>query len=80
MATVVLGWTGDDAAGGPAPWGSRGGASGTSIAVLEDTLPKLARRGSLVRHTTLVEEDLVMVAQYEHSPDLPADGVELLTA
>ena len=49
-------------------------------AVVEDTLLKLARQGSLVRYPPLVEEDGVMVAQYEHSLYLSADGVEILTA
>ena len=47
---------------------------------LEDTLLKLARQGSLVRYPPLVEEDGVMVAQYEHSLYLGPDGVEVLTA
>ena len=45
-----------------------------------DTLLKLARQGSLVRYPPLVEEDGVMVAQYEHSLYLGPDGVEILTA
>lgn len=47
---------------------------------LEDTLTKLARQGSLVRYPPLVEEDGVMVAQYEHSLYLGPRGVEVLTA
>jgi methionyl aminopeptidase len=47
---------------------------------LEDTLTKLARQGSLVRYPPLVEEDGVMVAQYEHSIYLGPQGVEVLTA
>ncbi len=47
---------------------------------VEDTLLKLARQGSLVRYPPLVEEDGVMVAQYEHSLYLGPEGVEILTA
>jgi methionyl aminopeptidase len=47
---------------------------------LEDTLQKLARQGSLVRYPPLVEEEGVMVAQYEHSLYLSPEGVEILTA
>ena len=47
---------------------------------VEDTLQKLARQGSLVRYPPLVEEDGVMVAQYEHSLYLSPEGVEILTA
>lgn len=47
---------------------------------LEDTLNKLARQGSLVRYPPLVEEEGVMVAQYEHSLYLGPQGVEILTA
>ncbi|MBK7642413.1 MAG: type II methionyl aminopeptidase [Planctomycetes bacterium] len=49
-------------------------------ALVEDTLLKLARQGSLVRYPPLVEEDGVMVAQYEHSLYLSEAGVEILTA
>jgi len=49
-------------------------------AAVEDTLQKLARQGSLVRYPPLVEEEGVMVAQYEHSLYLSAEGVEILTA
>lgn len=48
--------------------------------LVEDTLSKLARQGSLVRYPPLVEEEGVMVAQFEHSIHLGADGVEILTA
>ena len=47
---------------------------------VEDTLTKLARQGSLVRYPPLVEEEGVMVAQYEHSLYLSPEGVEVLTA
>jgi methionyl aminopeptidase len=47
---------------------------------VEDTLTKLARQGSLVRYPPLVEDDGVMVAQYEHSIYLGPEGVEVLTA
>jgi methionyl aminopeptidase len=47
---------------------------------VEDTLQKLARQGSLVRYPPLVEEEGVMVAQYEHSLYLSPEGVEILTA
>jgi len=46
---------------------------------VEDTLTKLARQGSLVRYPPLVEDEGVMVAQYEHSMYLGPDGVEVLT-
>lgn len=49
-------------------------------AVVDDTLNKLARQGSVVRYPPLVEEDGVMVAQTEHSLYLGPDGVEILTA
>ncbi len=49
-------------------------------AVLDDTLVKLARQGSLVRYPPLVEEEGVMVAQTEHSLYLGPEGVEVLTA
>lgn len=48
--------------------------------VVEDTISRLARQGSLVRYPPLVEEDGVMVAQTEHSIHLGAEGVEILTA
>ena len=48
--------------------------------VLEDTLGRLARQGSLMRYPPLVEEEGVMVAQTEHSMFLGPDGVEILTA
>jgi methionyl aminopeptidase len=47
---------------------------------VEDTLTKLARQGSLVRYPPLVEDEGVMVAQYEHSIYLGSGGVEVLTA
>ena len=46
---------------------------------VEDTLAKLARQGSLVRYPPLVEDEGVMVAQYEHSIYLGPQGVEVLT-
>jgi len=49
-------------------------------AAVEDTLGKLARQGSLVRYPPLVEDEGVMVAQYEHSIYLGPQGVEVLTA
>lgn len=49
-------------------------------AIVDDTLNKLARQGSLVRYPPLVEADGVMVAQTEHSLYLGPDGVEILTA
>ncbi len=48
--------------------------------VLEDTLSKLARQGSLMRYPPLVEEEGVMVAQTEHTLYLGPEGVEVLTA
>ena len=48
-------------------------------AVLEETLSKLVRQGSLMRYPPLVEEEGVMVAQTEHSIFLGPDGVEILT-
>jgi len=48
--------------------------------MVEDTLSKLARQGSLVRYPPLVEDEGVMVAQYEHSIYLGPQGVEVLTA
>lgn len=49
-------------------------------AVLEDTLGKLARQGSLMRYPPLVEQEGVMVAQTEHTLYLGPDGVEVMTA
>jgi methionyl aminopeptidase len=49
-------------------------------ALVEDTLSKLAKQGSLMRYPPLVEEDGVMVAQTEHSLYLGSEGVEILTA
>jgi len=48
--------------------------------VVEDTLQKLARQGSLMRYPPLVEEEGVMVAQTEHTLYLGSEGVEVLTA
>jgi methionyl aminopeptidase len=48
--------------------------------IVEETLAKLARQGALVRYPPLVEEEGVMVAQYEHSIYLGQEGVEVLTA
>jgi methionyl aminopeptidase len=48
--------------------------------VVEDTLGKLARQGSLMRYPPLIEEEGVMVAQTEHTMFLGPDGVEVLTA
>lgn len=48
--------------------------------VVEDTLSKLARQGSLMRYPPLVEQEGVMVAQTEHSIYLGPEGVEILTA
>ncbi len=48
--------------------------------LVEDTITKLARQGSLMRYPPLVEDEGVMVAQYEHSLYLGPDGVEVLTA
>ena len=47
--------------------------------VVEDTLSKLARQGSLVRYPPLVEQEGVMVTQTEHTMYLGPDGVEILT-
>jgi len=49
-------------------------------AVVDDTLTRLARQGSLVRYPPLVEQPGVMVAQTEHTLYLGPDGVEILTA
>ena len=48
-------------------------------AILEDTISKLARQGSLMRYPPLVEEEGVMVTQTEHSMYIGPDGVEILT-
>jgi methionyl aminopeptidase len=48
--------------------------------IVEDTLTKLARQGSLMRYPPLVEAEGVMVAQTEHSIYLTEDAVEILTA
>ena len=48
--------------------------------VVDDTISKLARQGSLMRYPPLVEDEGVMVAQTEHTLYLGADGVEILTA
>jgi methionyl aminopeptidase len=48
--------------------------------VVEDTLGKLARQGSLMRFPPLVEEEGVMVAQSEHTLILSKGGVEVITA
>ncbi len=48
--------------------------------VVDDTLTKLARQGSLMRYPPLVEEEGVMVAQTEHTIYLGPEGVEVLTA
>ncbi|MEW6073883.1 MAG: type II methionyl aminopeptidase [Planctomycetota bacterium] len=48
-------------------------------AVVEDTLLKLTRQGSLMRYPPLVEEEGVMVAQTEHTMIITADGVEVTT-
>ena len=53
---------------------------GIAREVVEETLTKLARQGSLVRYPPLVEEPGAMVAQYEHSLYLGPEGVEILTA
>ena len=48
--------------------------------LVEETLSKLARQGSLMRYPPLVEEDGVMVAQTEHTMVITSDGVEVTTA
>jgi len=53
---------------------------GIARELVEETLTKLARQGSLVRYPPLVEEPGAMVAQYEHSLYLGPEGVEILTA
>lgn len=47
--------------------------------VLEDTISKLAKQGSLMRYPPLVEDEGVMVTQTEHSMYIGPDGVEILT-
>jgi methionyl aminopeptidase len=47
---------------------------------VEHTITQLAKQGSLMRYPPLVEEEGVMVAQYEHSLYLGPSGVEILTA
>jgi methionyl aminopeptidase len=47
---------------------------------VEDTLSKLARQGSLMRYPPLVEDEGVMVAQFEHTMYVGPDGVEILTS
>ena len=48
--------------------------------VVDDTISKLARQGSLTRYPPLVEESGVMVAQTEHTLYLGPGGVEVITA
>lgn len=48
--------------------------------LVEDTLSRLSRQGSLMRYPPLVEEEGVMVAQTEHSIFLGPEGPEILTA
>ncbi len=48
-------------------------------AVLERTLKKLTKKGSLVRYPPLMEEAGVMTAQSEHTIYLGPDGPEVLT-
>jgi methionyl aminopeptidase len=48
--------------------------------VVDATLSKLVRQGSLVRYPPLVEEEGVMTTQCEHSMYLGPQGVEVLTA
>ncbi len=48
--------------------------------VVDDTLTKLARQGSLVRYPPLVEQPGAMVAQTEHTLYLGPEGVEIITA
>ena len=48
--------------------------------VLEDTLNKLARQGSLIRFPPLVEAQGVMTSQTEHTMIVGKDGVEIITA
>jgi methionyl aminopeptidase len=48
--------------------------------VLEDTLNKLARQGSMIRFPPLVEAKGVMTSQTEHTMIVGKDGVEIITA
>jgi len=48
--------------------------------VVDDTINKLAKQGSLMRYPPLVESDGVMVTQTEHTLYVGPDGVEILTA
>jgi methionyl aminopeptidase len=48
--------------------------------VLEDTLTKLARQGSLIRFPPLVESAGVMTAQTEHTMIVGDEGPEVITA
>jgi len=48
-------------------------------AVVEDTISKLAKQGSLMRYPPLVEDEGVMVTQTEHTLYVGPDGVEILT-
>ncbi|MBI5435065.1 MAG: hypothetical protein HZA52_19680 [Planctomycetes bacterium] len=48
--------------------------------VVDATLMKLAKQGSLMRYPPLVEDERVMVAEPEHSIYLGPDRVEILTA
>jgi methionyl aminopeptidase len=48
--------------------------------VVEATLSKLTRQGSLMRFPPLAEEEGVMTTQFEHSLYLGPNGVEVLTA
>ena len=47
---------------------------------VEDTISKLARQGSLMRYPPLVEDEGVMVAQFEHTMYIGSDGVEIITS
>lgn len=49
-------------------------------ALVDDTISKLAKQGSLMRYPPLVEDAGVMVAQTEHTMYVGVDGVEVLTA
>lgn len=48
--------------------------------VVDDTLSRLVKQGSLSRYPPLVEAEGVMVTQTEHTMYLGPDGVEILTA
>lgn len=48
--------------------------------LVEETLARLSRQGSLMRYPPLVEDEGVMVAQTEHSIYLGPEGPEILTA